>query len=242
MISSERPNIPVFNWAIDELTVEERTASLKQTFAHIEPLLKPGMRVLDLCCGSGAAAFLCEERGAQVTAVDLADSLLEMGRAEAARRGSAVQFIHADALKYDLGERTYELVLVLGNPLLDFPHAEFAALIDRLHRALVPDGHLILEFHDGIRRLRHESEPPERVTQEQPEKMSRRFIKYDPAQGAFLVEYHNHNRNETRLCQGFIYTAPLVRLLLAPHFELIQANNLNEHVFLDIYQRKNELS
>jgi ubiquinone/menaquinone biosynthesis C-methylase UbiE len=52
--------------------------------------LRPGENVLDVCCGSGASALPAAARVAptgRVTAVDLADRLLDLCRAKAAMRG-----------------------------------------------------------------------------------------------------------------------------------------------------------
>jgi ubiquinone/menaquinone biosynthesis C-methylase UbiE len=52
--------------------------------------LRPGENVLDVCCGSGASALPAAVRVAptgQVTAVDMADRLIDLCRAKAAMRG-----------------------------------------------------------------------------------------------------------------------------------------------------------
>ena len=52
--------------------------------------LAPGARVLDVCCGSGASAIPAAEAvgpGGSVLGVDLAENLLELGRAKARQRG-----------------------------------------------------------------------------------------------------------------------------------------------------------
>jgi len=117
--------VPVFNWPIGELTLSERTKSLAPLWEHIAPLVQPGMRALDLCCGSGAAAFRLEDAGAAVTAIDSSPLLIGEARTEAARRNSAVEFIQADVLDYRFETVAWDLALVLGNPIIDFPPERF---------------------------------------------------------------------------------------------------------------------
>src|SRR5215210_3356452 len=52
--------------------------------------LKPGSRVLDVCCGSGASAIPAAEAvgpSGSVLGIDLAEKLLDLARAKAKRRG-----------------------------------------------------------------------------------------------------------------------------------------------------------
>ncbi|MEU8588283.1 class I SAM-dependent methyltransferase [Streptomyces sp. NPDC048664] len=63
---------------------------------------RPGERVLDACCGSGASAVPAARAvgpGGRVDAVDMADALLEQGRAEADRLG-------LDHLRFHCGDAT----------------------------------------------------------------------------------------------------------------------------------------
>lgn len=54
--------------------------------------LQPGLRVLDVACGTGNLALPAARLGAVVTGVDLAPNLIEQARENAARQGLAVQF------------------------------------------------------------------------------------------------------------------------------------------------------
>lgn len=62
----------------------------RETIEHLE--LRPGARVLDLCCGTGASAIPAAERvgpSGEVIGLDLAERLLDLARAKAARQGVA---------------------------------------------------------------------------------------------------------------------------------------------------------
>src|SRR5262245_32652271 len=67
--------------------------------------LKRGARVLDVCCGAGASALPAAEAvgpEGSVLAVDLAENLLELGRAKARAAGlGSLEFRHADMTALD---------------------------------------------------------------------------------------------------------------------------------------------
>ncbi len=60
----------------------------KSLVSHAEEFIerrsiKPGMRVLDVACGTGNTAIPAAKAGASVTGVDIATNLLEQGRIRA---------------------------------------------------------------------------------------------------------------------------------------------------------------
>src|SRR5262245_25690605 len=78
--------------------------------------LEPGMRVLDVCCGSGASALPAAEAvgpTGHVTGVDLSEKLLDRARAKAAARGLAnTTFVTGDLANLDaVGGGPYDAVV-----------------------------------------------------------------------------------------------------------------------------------
>jgi len=65
--------------------------------------IRPGMRVLDVACGTGNTALPAARIGAEVTGVDIADNLIEQARSRAAEQGLSAKFEvgDAEALPYD---------------------------------------------------------------------------------------------------------------------------------------------
>jgi len=59
--------------------------------------LRPGQRVLDLCCGPGRHAVALALRGLAVTAVDRNPHFLALGRDRARASGTGVQWVQSDA-------------------------------------------------------------------------------------------------------------------------------------------------
>jgi ubiquinone/menaquinone biosynthesis C-methylase UbiE len=235
-MTQEQP-IPPFDWFANQFTIEARAKFISQIGPHLTSLFKPGDRVLDLCCGAGPVAFFLEEQGASVTGIDLAPSLIEMARQEADRRHSQIEFIRANALTYPLGNEVYELVVCLGNAILDFPHKSFPEFRDRVFQALKSGGHFVIGYRDGLLRVADMSEPPEVIEQGFEGQVRRRFKEYDPTLGAYKMEYRHLSRNETYEAIGYVYTGPLIRIAMETKFEFEQSIRLGKASFLDIYSK-----
>jgi SAM-dependent methyltransferase len=203
----------------------------------VRAYLKPGDRVVDLCCGAGPIAIFLEEQGAQVTGIDLAPGLIALARQEAVKRGAKADFMQASVLTYPLGEWIYDLAVCFGNAITDFPHPSFPQFRDRVFDALKPGGHFILEYIDGLKRVAFMSEPKEVVEQGVDSQIVRRFIEYDPANGAYKMEYRRLSTNETYEVTEYVYIGPLIRLLMEMRFEFVQSIRL-DHSFMDVYIKR----
>lgn len=75
--------------------------------------LKPGMKVLDVACGTGNLAIPAARTGATVTGVDIAPNLIEQAKANAAAEGLDMRFDVGDAedLPYEDGE--FDVVMTM---------------------------------------------------------------------------------------------------------------------------------
>jgi SAM-dependent methyltransferase len=75
--------------------------------------LKPGMKVLDVACGTGNLALPAARTGAAVTGVDIAPNLIEQAKATAAAEGLNAKFDVGDAedLPYEDGE--FDVVMTM---------------------------------------------------------------------------------------------------------------------------------
>jgi ubiquinone/menaquinone biosynthesis C-methylase UbiE len=94
----------------------------------------PGMQVLDVATGTGNAAIPAALAGAEVTAIDLTPSLLEVGRTRAAAAGVAVDWTEGDAedLPYPAG--SFDLVMSAIGAMFAPDHARTAAELVRVCR------------------------------------------------------------------------------------------------------------
>jgi ubiquinone/menaquinone biosynthesis C-methylase UbiE len=123
--------------------------------------LEPGLRVIEIGCGPGAAAREVANRvgpSGHVLAVDrsakaiaqLTESAAEL---VAAGRLTARQ-IAAEELELDRGEERYDFAFAVRVGAFDgrHPHAGTLALL-RLPRALVPGGRLFIDGGDPLREV-----------------------------------------------------------------------------------------
>src|SRR5512142_3074748 len=58
--------------------------------------IKPGMKVLDVACGTGNTAIPEAKKGAEVTGADIATNLLEQARARSEAEGQQIKFEEGD--------------------------------------------------------------------------------------------------------------------------------------------------
>jgi SAM-dependent methyltransferase len=73
--------------------------------------LKPGVRVLDVACGSGNLAIPAARLGAIVTGVDIATNLLEQARARAEAEGLTIGFDEGDAESLPYADAAFDVVV-----------------------------------------------------------------------------------------------------------------------------------
>jgi SAM-dependent methyltransferase len=73
--------------------------------------LRPGMKVLDVACGTGNQSIPAARTGASVTGVDIAPNLLEQARQRAAEQHLNIQFDEGDAEQLPYAEGQFDVVL-----------------------------------------------------------------------------------------------------------------------------------
>ena len=111
--------------------------------------LKPGS-ALDVATGEGRNALWLAEQGWDVTAVDFSLAGLDKARTLQARhergRDLHVDWVHADVLEYDPGERRFDLVVLA---YLQLPAVQRRTAVRRAFSALDDDGTFFLVAHDS---------------------------------------------------------------------------------------------
>jgi len=104
----------------------------------------PGVRALDLACGTGDIAFALADRGARVVGLDITLRMLQLASAKAPA-GSRVGYLAGDMMALPFADRSFELVTT-GYGIRNVPRIEPA--IDEIHRVLRPGGLLLsLDFN-----------------------------------------------------------------------------------------------
>jgi SAM-dependent methyltransferase len=102
---------------------------------------QPGVKWLDLACGTGAVAELAAARGADVTGVDLSPALIETASQRASEQGLDIDYRVGDTEALDLGDASFDAVSsTLG--IMFAPDHEAAAR--ELARVTRPGGRICL--------------------------------------------------------------------------------------------------
>ena len=99
--------------------------------------LQPGMRVLDVACGTGNLALPAARLGAVVTGVDIAPNLIEQAQENAKREGLTVQFDEADAENLPYADASFDAVITMFGAMFT-PRPELTAA--ELKRVVRPGG------------------------------------------------------------------------------------------------------
>ena len=106
--------------------------------AFVERLnIQPGMKVLDVACGSGNLAIIAAQKGAEVTGIDIADNLIDAAIKRAATAGLDIKFEVGDAEAMPYEDNSFDLVMTMFGAMFA-PRPEVAA--SELVRVCKPGG------------------------------------------------------------------------------------------------------
>ena len=107
--------------------------------AHLD--VHPGQHILDIACGNGLTSRRLAALGAQVTAFDFSENMIEKGKARSAHYKSLITYHVIDATDerqlLSLGENSFDAAL--SNMAL-FDMANIEVLFQSLPRLFKPDG------------------------------------------------------------------------------------------------------
>ena len=128
-------------WMAGDFGVVAKTVEVAaEEFVKRLPIT-PGMKVLDVACGTGNVAIPAARKGAVVTGVDIATNLLEQGRERASAEGLAVTFDEGDAEALPYADATFDAVVTMFGAMFA-PRPERVAA--ELARVLKPGGLLAM--------------------------------------------------------------------------------------------------
>ena len=103
--------------------------------------LKPGMKVLDVACGTGNTALPEARAGAVVTGVDIAPNLVEQARENARREGLNATFDEGDAEALPYQDASFDAVVTMFGAMFA-PRPELVAA--ELKRVCRPGGFIAM--------------------------------------------------------------------------------------------------
>lgn len=115
----------------------------------ITEIIKPGMLVLDIGCGTGRVTRALARAGAKVNACDMDSNAL--GELKATSEGLPIIAQLADARKLPYEDQSFDAVFFAFNGL-DFlrPLDERERVILEMSRVLKPGGHLVISSHNSL--------------------------------------------------------------------------------------------
>lgn len=99
--------------------------------------IEPGMRVLDVACGTGNVAIRAAERGAEVVASDLTPENFPAGRAQARASGVELEWVEADAENLPFPDEAFDAVTSAFGAIFAPRHQRVA---DEMLRVCKPGG------------------------------------------------------------------------------------------------------
>ena len=134
---------------------EERTRSEVEAIASFIPVSEYP-RVLDIGCGVGRVAHLLEQRGYEVTGIDVNAGALHTAR----NRTRNVRLVALDQRDVAKPHWTFDAALVLWNSLGFGTRSDDVQLLDDLAGILRPGGRLLLDlYHPQWLEARQQHEP-----------------------------------------------------------------------------------
>ena len=111
--------------------------------------LKPGMRVLDLCCGHGRHLVHLLRRGVNVTGLDLGPVQLAKAKERLRARGLSCKLVRGD-MRFLPCSQAFDAALSMFTSFGYFDDDGNAQVLSELRRALRPGGRLLLDLPNVV--------------------------------------------------------------------------------------------
>jgi len=117
---------------------------IQAPYIYYEKLLaqnvKPGMKVLDLCCGDGIHTITLAQLMAEVTALDIAENSITLAKLRALRVGiHNIEFYVGDAENLRLGDKKFDFVTCVGS----LSYVDLTIFVSQVKIVLKPGGKFI---------------------------------------------------------------------------------------------------
>jgi SAM-dependent methyltransferase len=113
-------------------------------------------KIVELACGTGNHAFLLEDLGYEITAIDESEDMIKLAREKASKAARRVRIHHQDMRKLSLAERPFDAAVCLFDSI---GYVATNAALEQVFRGvfghLRPDGLFLFEFWHAPAVLRY---------------------------------------------------------------------------------------
>jgi ubiquinone/menaquinone biosynthesis C-methylase UbiE len=103
--------------------------------------IRPGLKVLDIACGTGNSAIPLARQGAEVIGVDIAPNLLEQARTRAREAGVEIRFEEGDVEQLAFPDASFDLLISIFGAMFA-PRPELA--VSEMKRVVRPGGRIVM--------------------------------------------------------------------------------------------------
>ena len=107
---------------------------------------QPGMKILDIGCGTGNLSLELAKLGAEVTGVDISEAMLVKAREKAKKENLDIEFYCADVHNLPFDDETFDAVVSLS--ALEFV-PDLSEALKEAYRVLKPGGRLVIGIIGG---------------------------------------------------------------------------------------------
>jgi SAM-dependent methyltransferase len=128
-------------WTAGDFGVIGRTVETANEEIVSNAGIAPGVKVLDIACGTGNSAIPAARRGADVVGIDIAPNLLEQARARAHAAGVKARFQEGDAEALDFPDASFDVVISVFGAMFA-PRPEL--VVSELRRVARPGGRIVM--------------------------------------------------------------------------------------------------
>ena len=133
--------LDVYNHLFSAERAEREVAFAEQALG-----LKPGARILDLCCGQGRHSVLLARRGFQVTGLDLNSAYLDLAQQAARRANVTLETVAADMRQIPFQDHFDAIVNMYSSFGYLESEADDLRVLESAARAIRPAGRLMLDM------------------------------------------------------------------------------------------------
>ena len=125
--------------------------------------LKPGMKILDIGCGTGRHSVGLAEKGMEMTGLDISSGQLSVAKEKAEKAGVHVNFIEADASDFSLNEQFDAAICICEGSfgllsINDDPLTHEKRILQNIAAVLKSGAFLLMNARNAYQLIRHFSD------------------------------------------------------------------------------------